>query len=223
MSTSPAGLDVLPAEIRLLILSSVPDIPTLVSLALSCKAFYQSLRSIESRVKRDVLLRQVGADVMPDAMACLESSIRRPFSRRKLEEFVTYVVDSDAVGYGEGLDPSISLKQALRISKLHHYVEHLSVGLMKENNLGDGDGEGFYPDRCTDRDSLLIRQTLYRLEIHRNIIRDGNARTRAALSKFYKANLREIHGRDYWYLTLFYAQVAFADGMNLLIHNSASV
>ena len=144
MSTLPASLDVLPAEIRLLILSYVPDIPTLVSLALSCKAFFQSLRSTESRTTSDVLLYQVGAAVLPDAMACLESSICRPFSRRKLETFVDYVVELDEMEYEYRLVPSIPLNKALRISKFHHYVEHLSVGLMKENNLADGDGEEFY-------------------------------------------------------------------------------
>ena len=54
---------------------------------------------------------------------------------------------------------------------------------MKENNLDDDDDEEkFYHDSYTVKDPVLIQQSLYRLEIHYNILRDGNARTKAAVS-----------------------------------------
>ncbi|KAI1251469.1 hypothetical protein MGN70_006037 [Eutypa lata] len=58
----------LPSELRRCILSSMPDLQSLASTALTCRAFYYIFDDNKDGIIRDVLINSIGSEVLPEAI-----------------------------------------------------------------------------------------------------------------------------------------------------------
>lgn len=82
----------LSTELKQAILSALPDTSTLQSLALTCSTFYHTIRNAESRIIESILHRQIGSDLLSDALIVLEARMLATDN----EEAVTHLLDTYA-------------------------------------------------------------------------------------------------------------------------------
>ncbi|RFU35659.1 hypothetical protein B7463_g715, partial [Scytalidium lignicola] len=78
----------LPLEAKQAIMAALPDVGSLRSMALTCSSFYDAFIAAETLITSQVLLNEVGHDVLPEAIAALESSHLMPWTRQRVQYFV---------------------------------------------------------------------------------------------------------------------------------------
>ncbi|KAK7967580.1 uncharacterized protein PG986_001857 [Apiospora aurea] len=72
--TRPSTLEGLPVELVRLVLAGLPDVASLRATVLSCPIFYGAFQEAEAAIVKQVLLNQMDASVLPEAMAAAEST-----------------------------------------------------------------------------------------------------------------------------------------------------
>lgn len=169
----PSHLERLSVELLRLILGTLPDVATLHSAVLSCPTFHFAFREAESSITTQVLLRQVDIDLLPDAVAALDSwslsqrtqPIDISGGRRIIQHFVTTNIHQRP-----RTPQTWTLEQAYRTGKLCGCVSQLAHRFAS-------DAMARAPlNRCkfapTPQEMHRIQRTLYRFEIYRNLFRE---------------------------------------------------
>lgn len=68
MPTVQSSLERLPVEMQWQIMTSLPDVRSLASTALTCRAYYSAFKANQDAIVKVVLINCVGSDTLPDAI-----------------------------------------------------------------------------------------------------------------------------------------------------------
>ena len=101
---------------------ALPDVESLKWLVLACSSFYHAFRDAESLITVRVLLNEVPLDVLPEAVAVLESTRNGSWTRQGIIDFSSQHLD-------RRMPPpqSWTLADALPISKLYSHVHYFAT------------------------------------------------------------------------------------------------
>lgn len=164
----------LPPELKQEILSALPDVWSLRSMALTCSSFYNAFINAERLITTRVLKNHVAADVLPDAIAALRSSQVEPWMWREIREFGSKRLHSQA-----SPPASWTMVDALAVSNLHSCVEYWSEKFVKEmfNTASifayiDAPPAGSLSQNEKNR----IQRAFYRFEVYQNLCRGFDVR-----------------------------------------------
>ena len=157
------SLSILPAEIKYIIFSFLPDAASLYSLISTCSSFYYSFLDCESSILAQTLRNQLDPSLMPDALATFKIS--------ELTLWCKETVD-DLVGlYRSGEMPSLlqklTLRHALAITKMHNHVQFFAdrfVTSAISHHPVTGVPEA-HPSLVSSSEMKRIQRTLYRFEL----------------------------------------------------------
>ncbi|CZR55846.1 uncharacterized protein PAC_05734 [Phialocephala subalpina] len=116
-----AAFEKLPIEVRHGVMSFLPDV-NMRSMALSCRSFYDALKSGEPLITKRVLFKTIEDGVLLEAIAVLESSRLRSRTGRTISKFVAQHVELRGIP-----TPTWNLSNALPISKIHSHVHHFAA------------------------------------------------------------------------------------------------
>ncbi|KAJ2988039.1 hypothetical protein NUW58_g4185 [Xylaria curta] len=158
----PGPIEGLPVELVRMILSALPDVVSLQAAALSCPLFYTAFLDAETSIATNVLLNQVDASVLPEAIAASESSWLRPHDtvpRRQTRKVITDFVAGNLC-QRPTLPKSWLLKKALHIGRFHSCVEQLAEqfaeAALTKGPAARSQSSATYQERCR------IQRALYR-------------------------------------------------------------
>ena len=159
----------LPVELIQLILGALPDAVTLRALVLSHSSFYRAFITGKDFITFKVLLNQIVPNLLPDAVAVLESSRFRSWNRKLIQEFLA--------DYHQGrLSPSRTwtISDAVPVSMLHDDIcffmtDFVTVALAANPVTGVPDVS---PSPLTSREKFRISQAFYRFELYCNLFRE---------------------------------------------------
>ena len=165
-----SALERMPVEIRQQLLGLLPDLMSLRSAILTCSSFHQAFISAEVLLTTSVLKNQVDLEVLPEAVAALESSYLRPWTRERIQDFVHYHLDSR-----KSQLPSWTLSEALPLDSLHRHVQSFAAAfaleaLTKQLGLDELDAIPKYPPSSDE--IHRIQRALYRFELYCNLFGD---------------------------------------------------
>jgi hypothetical protein len=159
IAMSTPRFQTLPAEVKQAILSAIPDIPSLISAALTCSPLYHTFKDAESLITTSVLLNQIDKDVLPEAILALESSKISPVTKPEVEDFARQQL---RVRNAAPLRWTVS--DALPLSKFHEAVHFFAEDFTKR--ALSKTTVSYAPSR---NEMNRIERTLYRFEIYRNM------------------------------------------------------
>ncbi|KAK8136767.1 hypothetical protein PG984_004707 [Apiospora sp. TS-2023a] len=188
----PGPVEGLSVELVRLVLSALPDVASLRATILSCPLFYSAFLEAEGAITTRVLLGQIDASVLPEAIAALESSrLRLDGGEEIYNEGVVRAFMDQNLRHRPLVPRSWSLLEALRVTQLH-----VSVGELVAKFINEATSE---PPLIRSRSISVTRQelcrierALYRFEIYCNIF--GGSLTRSPISltrlRFYREQKR---------------------------------
>ena len=122
-----SALELMPVELRQQLLRSLPDLMSLRSTVLTCSSFYQTFTNAEVFITTSVITNQVHSDVLPEAVAAVESSRLSPLTLESIRDFL-----DEYLSFRKTQPPSWTLSQALPLDGLHHHVKHIAAACALE-------------------------------------------------------------------------------------------
>lgn len=159
-------MELLPTEAVQAIMCSLSDIASLKALALSCSTFYHSFKASESLTVYQILLNQIGTEVLPEAYATYESSRIQRISVETTRDFAgRYLSSRRPVPIRNW-----KLKDALVISRLHDDVECLAESYV-ERAMEVRRKDGKEARSPSNVEIWRIERALYRFEMYCNLFR----------------------------------------------------
>ncbi|KAI1178163.1 hypothetical protein F4777DRAFT_586814 [Nemania sp. FL0916] len=163
-------IEALAVELIRMILSALPDVASLQAAVLSCPMFYNSFINAEKSITSSVLLNQVGATVLPEAITAFKSSqMRRPstelWNPQPIADFFAQNPRQELA-----LLKSWSLKDAVHVGRLHACVKELAQRFASAT-LPESPAACFDPF-LTYQEKCRIQQALYRFEVYCNLFRE---------------------------------------------------
>jgi hypothetical protein len=164
-----SALEVLPIEVKQAIMSTLPDVWSLKSIALTSSPLYRAFTGAEVLITSRVLLNEVELDVLPEAAAALESSRLKPWTRQRIQDFVFQHL------YSRGPPPQKwTLSDALLISKLYDYVHYFAADLASKTLVKPPILTYLKSNQAplSQNEITRIIRAFYRFEIYCNIFRD---------------------------------------------------
>ncbi|USP72751.1 hypothetical protein yc1106_00025 [Curvularia clavata] len=120
--TSSPLIESLSVQLQQIILSNIPDVLSLRSAALSCRALYNALLSAETIITTRALLNQVSFDVLPEAYITQEAIRLERHTEKNVRDFIARHL------HERRPPPEIwTLCDAVRAAKLHACVNELAL------------------------------------------------------------------------------------------------
>jgi hypothetical protein len=160
-----SALEMLPVEARQAIMCAITTIESLRSMALACSSSFHAFKDAELLITTQVLLKEVGLDVLPEAIAALESSRTDSWSRQKAADFISRHLRNRKI-------PPLSwtLSDALSMSKLYHHVRFFATDFATKTLASvPFEREAAPPSQA---EIARIERAFYRYEIYCNVFRD---------------------------------------------------
>ena len=117
-----SALECMPVELMQQLLGFLPDLMSLKSTVLTCSSIHKAFISAEHLITTSVLKNQVDPEVLPEAVAALESSCLQGRTHERICEFVHDHLDSRK----SQLRPW-TLSEALALGGLHRHVQSLAA------------------------------------------------------------------------------------------------
>lgn len=164
----PSPIGGLPVELVRMILSAMTDVVSLRAAVLSCPQFYRSFLHSEKSIARLVLLRQIDACVLPEAMAAvLTAASRLSESQPPFANFVNQDL------YQRPVPPkALSMRMAFLLGRFHVCVDGMAkkfaMAALAERPLNQTTSTVTCQERCR------IERALYRFEIYCNLFRNSS-------------------------------------------------
>lgn len=175
--TPPAGLfAALPVEIVRVILAAVDDIESLRSVVLSCSLLRQAFFGDEKPITTSVLRRQIGSDILPEALATNASAQlnvhdttpeTREASRQAIVDFVEQNLQTRKAA---PKSLSLNLREAWPLARLHTVVESFARRFAAEA-LATETLAPTKPATASQQEVARIQRALYRFEMYCNLFR----------------------------------------------------
>lgn len=162
--TSSPLIESLSVELQQIILSNIPDVLSLRSAALSCRALYNALLSAETIITTRVLLNQVSFDVLPEAYITQEASCLEPHTEKNVRDFIARHL------HERRPPPEIwTLCDAVLAAKLHACVSELALQFIA-TTAKKSPVCGTRP--ATRAETSRVERAMYRFEIFCNLFRE---------------------------------------------------
>ena len=164
-----SAIERLPVELLSLVLTHLPNLRSLQKATLSCPAFYRAFSGAMTVTITNLVLNKIEHDVLPEAVAALESSLLslQPASAREsLAEFANKHLRQRTEP-----KPSWNLNHAIHMEHLNTLVsvfaqKFTATALHKLANMS-----GIEVGPPTSSELCHIKRTLYRFETYWNIFR----------------------------------------------------
>ncbi|RDL31018.1 Uncharacterized protein BP5553_09807 [Venustampulla echinocandica] len=121
LANAMSAIDMLPVEIIQALMSALPNVASLKSMALACPSFYRAFNDSQMLITTHVLLNEVDPGILPEAFAVLQSSRVRSWTRQGVTDFV-----SRHLNIRTASAQSWTLSDALLISKLHFHIHYFA-------------------------------------------------------------------------------------------------
>ncbi|KAK7935315.1 hypothetical protein PG985_000810 [Apiospora marii] len=167
----PSPVEGLSVELVRLVLSALPNVASLRATVLSCPIFYSAFIGAEVAITTRVLLGQIDASVLPEAIAALESSrLRRNDGQELCDEGAVLAFMDQNLRHRPDVPRSWSLTEAFRVTQLHVPVSELAIRFVNEAT----DKSPLNRSRSisvTCQEVCRIERALYRFEVYCNIFR----------------------------------------------------
>lgn len=129
----PSPVEGLSVELVRLVLSALPDVASLRATISSCPVFYSAFLEAEAAITTRVLLKQINASVLPEAIAALESSrLCLNDDEESCDEGAILAFMDQNIRHRPVVPSSWSLLEALRVTQLHGPVGELAVSFVNE-------------------------------------------------------------------------------------------
>lgn len=168
--SEPSPLESLPVELVRLILSALPDVISLQTAILSSPTFYRPFVGAQSAITSHVLLRQIDATVLPDAVLAVSASRLQACDETDRLELVREFSRKNLGGKAM-LPKTWPLQEAVAIAKLHVYVDgfahKFAAATLTEPPFAPAESSPM----PTQQESLRIHRALYRFETYRHLFR----------------------------------------------------
>ena len=166
-----SALERISIELKQQILCDLSDITSLRSAILTCSSLYHAFVDAKVLITTHVVASHIGPEVLPEAIAALQSSRLQPRTRQNAQEFV-----HDHLHSRKAPPPLSNLSEALALASLHHRVESFaaafaSEALTKPSFVGDLDSMPEYPPSLNE--IHRIQRAFYRFEIYCNLFRES--------------------------------------------------
>ncbi|KAL3458210.1 hypothetical protein BJX64DRAFT_267015 [Aspergillus heterothallicus] len=169
-------LEQLSTEIIQAILSELSDIESLESAALTGPCLYAAVKGAEFQIVKTVLLRQLGADILHDALSTEVAMQRTTWQESEAADFLSSYFCRNEQPFDSILNYTLS--QALRLARLHALIDvftrDLTAPILARNKpLPDRISELQSPARPlsqTERDRFF--RTFYRFQIYCSLFGD---------------------------------------------------
>jgi hypothetical protein len=160
-----SAFEILPVEARQGIMCAITTVDSLRSMALACSSFFHAFQDAEVLITTQVLLNEVGLDVLPEAVAVLESSRTNSWSRQKAADFISRHLHNRTV-------PPLSwtLSDALSVSKFYHHVHFFTADFATKTLASVPCEREAAP--LSQAEIARIERAFYRYEIYCNVFRD---------------------------------------------------
>lgn len=157
----------LPNELKWAIMSALPNVPSLRSTVLSCPSLYNAFINVQVPITNQVLLNELRYDVVPEAIAALESSRLEPLSQA-IPGFV-----SQHLRTRRPPRLAYTLSDALAISELYSYVHYFAIDFVSNALAKVPITAHLKLDQAplSENEMARIIRTLYRFEIYCNLFR----------------------------------------------------
>jgi hypothetical protein len=160
----------LPMELKQMILSTLSDVSALKSTALTCSSFYSAFTSAEASITTHVLTNQLGIDILPEAIATLESQATS-WTDQGVYDFLRKHLRSRSPPPKHQL---WTLSQALQLGILNRCVQtftewFVSQALSQPSGPGKLDHVPSYPP--SHMEIARIQRAFYRFEMFCNLFR----------------------------------------------------
>ena len=160
-------LEGLPVEIKQLIFSFLPDIPSLAALISTCSSLYYSFLDRESYILAQILPSQIPSSLIASALATFKSSATIPGTKESTDSLATLYTSSET----PASLPRLTLRSALAFSRMHDHVQFFansftSSALSHHPVTGAPVTDGM-PVSSSELDR--IQATLYRFEYFCNL------------------------------------------------------
>lgn len=171
----PSPIEALSVELVRMILSALPDIATLQKTVISCPLFYDAFLEVDRPISTQILLTRVDSDVLPEAIAALESSKARNIRsgtkdvdcREAVTEFVAQYLRQRPE------PPQFwTLREAFLLDRLHAGVDWFANHYATEALTKDPLNRTQTP--ITPQEKARFQRALYRFEIYCNLFRQAN-------------------------------------------------
>ncbi|KAI1456766.1 hypothetical protein F4805DRAFT_430763 [Annulohypoxylon moriforme] len=169
-------MDNLSLEIVQMIFSYVDDLDTLRAITSTCRYLHVAFASWEKPIVTQVLLNQLGWDVLPEAIAVDESSRLGPYDSQKAEEFSKRHLRHRMTSLDEST--CWNLTEALQLARFYEVVEFLAEVIV-ESGWGSHVYNWIQEDQHDPGPSLAdfyrVERALYRFQLYWNIFGSSSA------------------------------------------------
>ena len=163
---SQLQLTSLSPELKCAIFTSLPDVTSTKSLALTSSSFYYTFLDAQSLILTQVLQNQIATDLLHGAFAASKASKLPVWTKQAVRDFLTEY-------FGTSVPHKThrwSLSEALHVSKIHSCVEFFatefaSFALSKNRTMHGSNAAPSFTE------SIRIRRVLYRFELYCNLFR----------------------------------------------------
>ena len=156
--------ELLPVELVLTILGSVADIRSLTSTALSCSTIYQILIEGQFQVVPQVLFREIDTEVLPEAIAVLES-FTSVWTKTAILNFAAETLDDRKTS-----ERSWNLVDAYSVVRMFHQITGLATDFSSQSKTSRQiEGEASAP---TKSELNRFRRSFYRFQLYCNLFGD---------------------------------------------------
>ena len=160
-----ANMRELPFEVVQAIMSALPDVCSLRSMAQSSSFMYQAFSDAENRLTSSVLSNAIGLDILPEAVAALESSQLEPWTRQRIQEFL-----SQHFRVRRAPPQRYTLSKALQISKLYSHIDYFVADFAHKTLVKSPTAaHRAWP---SPHERVRIARTFYRFETYCNLFRN---------------------------------------------------
>ncbi|KAH8170002.1 zinc finger domain-containing protein [Sarocladium implicatum] len=169
-AAQPPAITTLPVELVRQVLSTLPDIDSLRSAALSCSFLYFTFIADEASIVEQVLINQLFLPLIPELLLAHRSSLlpRTADERRNRETFRDTV--HQLLHKRRVRNLKLSLKEGLDLARLHALVEYFARKFAK-SAIKTPSLSHTSEDHITYRESIRIRRAFYWFEIFCNYFR----------------------------------------------------
>ncbi|KAI1423884.1 hypothetical protein F5Y12DRAFT_797928 [Xylaria sp. FL1777] len=190
MRPRPGRVNTLPVELLQMILEFLPDVTSLHA-AVSCSLFYHGFLNAEKTITTRVLMNQIDFnEVLPEAIMSSESALLPRFGPENLEAGSGHELISGFVARNlqqRAIPPrQWSLRRALRVSRLHFYVDALAKKFVDAAFTKAPLNQSSHP--VTHQEICRIQRALYRFETYCNLFWVGRK-----LGRQFSADLSPIY------------------------------
>ena len=160
-SRNNVTIERLPIELRQGIMMFLPDLKSLAAMAISCSAFYDAFCEAEVHIVSHVFNVEMDIDLLPEAVAVLESSHTR-WARDSLLHF-----NEKHLMSREYHERFWYMSDATSVIRLYHLIHQLAIDFASQSLIAYGE-----VDSPTKEELNRFERAFYRYQLYCNLYGD---------------------------------------------------